>query len=126
VRRLAATAAAIAAAAVVLAAGCAGDDGSPGPDDVGDPPPTGAEVRIVDNAYEPAEVTVTGGDLVVFTNEGATDHTVTGDGLDSGAQRPGESFRYVTDAVEETTTIEVHCSIHPRMEGTITVEPGGS
>jgi plastocyanin len=116
--------AAVLALLVLTAGACTDDDGTPGPDDISEPPPTGAEVSIVDGAYEPAAVTVTGGEVVVFTNDGTTDHTVTGDGLDSGVQRPGETFRYVTDEVEERTTVEFHCSIHPDMEGTITVEPG--
>jgi plastocyanin len=111
---------------LLVAGACADDDGTPGPEDVAEPAPVGAEVSIVDNAYEPAEIAVAGGEAVVFTNDGDTDHTVTGDGLDSGAQRPGEEFRYVTDEVDETTTIEFHCTIHPQMEGTITVEPGSS
>jgi plastocyanin len=116
---------AVLAVLVLGAAGaaCTDDDGTPGPDDLTDAPPVGAEVHIVDFAFEPAAVTVTGGDVVVFTNDGDAEHTVTGDGLDSGVQRPGESFRYVTTAVDEPTTIEYHCSIHPRMEGTITVDP---
>ena len=114
----------VAALLVAAAPACSdGDDGTPGPDDLTDPPPTGAEVAIVDFAFEPTAVTVTGGEVVEFTNDGDTDHTVTGEDVDSGAQRPGETFRYVTDDVDEPTTVEYHCSIHPRMEGTIRVEP---
>ena len=107
------------------AAACTDDDGTPGPDDLSDPPPTGAEVSIVDFGYEPGEVTVTGGEVVVFTNDGAVDHTATGDELDSGAQRPGATFRYVTDEVDEATAVEFSCSIHPQMGGTSRVEPPG-
>lgn len=110
-------------AALLLVGACAGDDGTPGPGDLSDPPPTGAEVSIVDFGYEPEIVTVTGGEVVVFTNDGEREHTVTGDGVDSGRQRPGETFRYVTDEVTEATTVSYRCAIHPQMGGEIRVEP---
>jgi plastocyanin len=110
------------ASALLLAAAC-GDGGSPGPEDVAEPPPTGAEVSIVDFAFEPDSVAVKAGEVVAFTNDGDTTHTVTGDDVDSGRQEPGDTFRYVTDDVAEPTTVEYHCSIHPGMRGEIVIEP---
>jgi plastocyanin len=119
-------AAAVALALVLLTACNTGDDGTPGPDDVSEAPPTGAEVHITDFQFTPASVTVHGGEVVVFTNDGGTEHTVTGDedgGPDSGRQEPGETFRYVTDHVDHPTAVKYHCSIHSQMRGTILVQP---
>jgi len=117
----------LAATFVVLAAlvtGCSGDDGAaPGPGDLDVPPVDGAAVRMVDLDFTPAAVSVVAGETVVFTNDDDDDHTVTADEgeFDSGAQLPGETFRFLTD---ETTPAQIgyHCELHPEeMRGTISV-----
>lgn len=115
-------------AILLLAGACSGDDGAaPGPGDLDTPPVDGATVALVDLAYEPAEVEVSAGEAVVFTNEGDIAHTVTGDELefDSGEQLPGESFRFLTD---DATPGEItfHCELHPdEMRGRIVIDSAG-
>jgi plastocyanin len=82
------------------------------------PPPA---VRMVDDAFSPATLTVDAGTTVVFTNRDDDAHTVTAvdgtfdsKGLDSGASwshtftKPG-TYRYF-------------CELHPFMKGTIVVK----
>ncbi len=77
-------------------------------------------VSIVDDAFDPAQYTVTVGTEVVWTNSGAEAHTVTSEGFwDSGTLNPGESFRLVLDSLG---TYAFACAIHPEMTGAITVE----
>jgi plastocyanin len=78
-------------------------------------------VSLVDFAFEPADVTVSPGDTVTFSNAGEQLHNVRGpgffsDGLASGARyahrftKPGR-YPYL-------------CTLHPQsMRGVITVEP---
>jgi len=78
-------------------------------------------VSIVDLAFKPATLTVDQGDVVTWTNDGATDHTVTSDDgtVDSGSLSPSDRFANLFDVPGVYT---YHCAIHPsKMKGTITV-----
>ncbi len=74
-----------------------------------------------DYAYSPSAITVTVGDAVTWTNNGSVPegHTVTGDGLDSGTLRQGESYSHTFTA---TGTFSYLCTLHPFMTGSVTVE----
>ena len=80
------------------------------------------DIDIVDFAFEPAELTVTVGEPVTWTNKGTTTHTVTSDDgeLDSGDNAPGAAYGHVFEA---PGVYQYHCTIHPEMQGTITVLP---
>ena len=73
-------AACAAALMAVSAAGCGGGDDGEGADDAKTPVSlvegVTVEVRVLDNRYVPAEVTVEPGTEVVFTNDGRNDHNV--------------------------------------------------
>ncbi len=81
------------------------------------------DIRIVDNGYEPATLTVLTGEPVTWTNTGNRTHTVTSDGgseLDSGNLAPGEAYGHVFD---QPGTYAYHCEIHgAAMSGVIIVE----
>lgn len=81
----------------------------------------GAEsVSIVDNDYEPKDVTVAAGTTVTWTNDGDAPHTVTAEGdFDSGTIDPGGTFEQKLETAGE---IKYVCTIHPGQEGSITVE----
>jgi LPXTG-motif cell wall-anchored protein len=92
------------------------------------------DIKIVDLAYEPPQLTVFTGEPVTWTNTGARTHTVTSDQgteLDSGNLAPAEGYGHV---FETPGTFAYHCESHPgEMKGTITVvaapatlTPGGS
>jgi plastocyanin len=78
-------------------------------------------VRILDNAYEPENLTIVPGTIVVWVNEGSTAHTVTSDFMffDSGILQPGMAFEFTFRDSGEFT---YHCQIHgEEMSGRVTV-----
>lgn len=87
----------------------------------------GAEVRIVNSAFSPGELTVSVGTEVVFTNEDSFAHTVTegtdGDVVDDPIVddeiAAGGEVRVTFD---EAGTFDITCEIHPDMQVTIVVE----
>jgi plastocyanin len=79
------------------------------------------EVSIENFAFNPESVTISAGDTVRWTNMDSTAHTVTSANFDSGRLEPGASFNFT---FTEPGTVEYHCSIHPSMQGNITVATG--
>lgn len=81
------------------------------------------EVAIKNFAYAPANITVTQGTKIRFTNADSAGHTVTvdtGDAFDSGLLATGESY------ILDTSTLSAgeylyHCTLHPFMKGSLTV-----
>lgn len=81
-----------------------------------------AAVSIVDNDYEPRSVTITEGDSVTWTHEGAQPHTVTAnDGsFDSGNMTSGDTFSHTFPSAG---TFPYFCEVHGQsMSGSVTVE----
>ena len=76
------------------------------------------EVSIDDFAFDPTSVTISTGDTVRWTNMDSADHTATGSAFDSGILEEGDSYEFT---FTETGTFEYNCSIHPEMQGTVTV-----
>jgi plastocyanin len=84
-----------------------------------------AEVSMVDNAFEPQEITVAPGTTVIWTNNGSVAHTVVSgerdnstDMFDSGNIDPGGTFEYT---FTEEGTFPYFCNLHPGMDGTVIV-----
>ncbi len=78
------------------------------------------DITIVNFAYEDPEFTAAVGDEVVWVNEGAAPHTVTGEDFDSGVIRSGKGWTHTFD---EPGTYEYWCTNHEgAMTGTIVVE----
>lgn len=98
-------------AALCLAAGCAGAQATAA---------TRHEVEIRGFTYEPARLTVSPGDTVVWLNRDAVPHTATseGGGWDSGSIPAGGSWEWV---VTENASGEYLCTFHPSMMGEIVV-----
>ncbi len=80
-------------------------------------------VDVVDLDYEPRDLTVPVGTEVLWVNTGRAPHTVTAedDTVDSGIFMTGESFSLVFD---EEGVFEYYCTLHPGMEGTVTITEG--
>jgi plastocyanin len=111
-------------AAVLAAAGCGGTK-TPAtttpkttPSTSPSPGVTGSTVVIKNFAFEPASLNVKAGTSVTWKNEDSTTHTVTGSNWDSGQLQPGQEFQKTFDTAG---TYDYHCSIHPSMTGTVTV-----
>ncbi|WP_083915214.1 cupredoxin domain-containing protein [Ilumatobacter nonamiensis] len=91
--------------------------------DASDAASAGPAVNLERSRFEPAELEVSVGDTVTFTNSDAFAHTVTAnDGedfeFDSGEFGESETFEMTFD---EAGSVAYFCQIHPTMRGTITV-----
>ena len=113
------------AALALLLAACSSSGG--GDSASGDADTPEGDVVMVDIAFDPDEITVTLGDEVVWVNDDTVQHTATrgvdgasDDGFDSGTMSQGDTFSWTADQEGE---VAYTCTIHPQMNGTITVEP---
>jgi plastocyanin len=81
-----------------------------------------AQIVIKDFMFGPASVTVKAGTTVTWVNRDDEPHTIASDsGLyRSGALDTGNEFHFT---FEKPGTYHYVCTIHPRMLGTIIVEP---
>ena len=123
------------AALALVAAGCGGDDEESG----GGGTSTGAEpaattpaedtgsasgdvaIAMKNIQFDPAEATVKVGQKVVWTNDDDAPHNVVGGPIKSETFNKGETFEYTPS---EAGTIDYVCTIHPGMEGKLTVTGG--
>ena len=78
------------------------------------------DVFIQNMAFSPTSLTVTSGTTVTWTNKDGMIHTVTSDStlFDSKNIQVNGVFSYTFN---KTGTFSYHCSIHPSMKATITV-----
>jgi plastocyanin len=89
-----------------------------------------ASVSILDGnqasdfVFSPSSVTVATGATVTWTNNGTAPegHDVTGDGLASGILQEGQSY---SNTFSSAGTFNYICSLHPFMEGSVTVAATG-
>lgn len=104
---------------LVLAASCSSDKGNPygGGNDNGSPGPS--EVWMQGSAFTPNNRTVSAGTTVTWTNKDGVAHTVTGTGWGSGNLGQNGTFAHTFDTAG---SFPYHCTIHPSMTGTITVQ----
>jgi plastocyanin len=115
---------------IVLAGSCGGDDdeepaatsdvGTEAPAEGTGPAEFDQEVQMVNIAFEPAEIDVPVGGVVVWVNGDGVDHTTTADEgqWDSGVVASGESFEFTFD---EPGTYTYTCLIHAQMQGSVVV-----
>jgi len=77
-------------------------------------------VSIANMAFNPASITVKAGTTVTWTNYDMMTHTVTADNdsFNSGDILSGSTFSFTFSTAG---TFNYHCTIHPLMKGTITV-----
>lgn len=118
----------VAIAALTVAAGCSSTSKPTTVKSTPHPLPVtggnGAQVTIIDFAFQPASLTVAPGTTVTWTNAGAVAHTVTGDTWGSGQLQPGMIYSYTFSTAG---TYAYHCSNHPTlMNATVVVKSGGS
>jgi plastocyanin len=82
----------------------------------------GAQVSIKGFAFSPADVTIKVGETVTWTNEDSATHTIAADNggfTNSGDIAQGATYSTTFD---KAGTFPYHCSIHPNMKGTVTVQ----
>ena len=80
-------------------------------------------VSIQNFSFSPTSINAKKGDKIVFTNNDSVQHTVTADGgaFSSPSLANGQSFTLDTSSLA-AGSYGFHCSIHPSMQGTITVQ----
>jgi plastocyanin len=76
-----------------------------------------ATIGVSDYQFEPADTTVQVGDTVTWVWDGAAQHNVVGEGFQSADQSSG-TFEHT---FERPGTYRYACTIHPGMEGSVTV-----
>lgn len=78
-------------------------------------------VYVQNFAFNPNSLTVKVGTTVTWVNKDSTTHTVISDNgaFTSGDLSPGSNYTYTFN---NTGTYPYHCSIHPSMTGTVTVQ----
>ena len=105
----------IVAALALVGSGCGDDDGG---DDAAPPEP--GTVQVDDNVFKPKELEVGAGDTVTWEFVGGALHNVKGDGFGSENMKSG-TFEHTFESAGEFT---YQCTLHPGMNGTITVGRG--
>ena len=80
-----------------------------------------ASVAIENFAFNPADVSAAVGETITWTNSDSAGHTATLDdgSCDTGTIAPDASGGLVFDAAG---TYTYHCTIHPNMTGSITIQ----
>jgi plastocyanin len=79
-----------------------------------------ADVCASGSQFAPAEVSISAGEDVTWTNLDSIEHTVTADdgAVDSGELAEGDGFDFTFESSGE---FGFHCEIHPSMTGTVSV-----
>jgi plastocyanin len=120
----------------VVVAGCGGDDEESGDNAQTSEQPAdeggggggdagsggGKKVSMEGIKFHPNSVTVKAGDTVTWTNNDTVGHDVTGDDFNSGdpgGLQNGDTFAH---AFDKPGTFDYVCTVHPGMEGSVTVK----
>jgi len=79
------------------------------------------KVTIKNFVFDPAIVTISPGEKLIFVNEDAAPHTATANSgdFDTAQLNQGESGTIV---INDAGTYEYFCTIHPAMKGTVVVK----
>lgn len=82
------------------------------------PTTTASAISIAGLAFNPANLAVSAGTTVTWTNNDSVSHTVTADNgtFDSGVIPPGGTYSHTFTAAG---TVTYHCTIHPFMHGSV-------
>ena len=121
---------ALAAAFALGLAGCGGSDdptatgpaSNPGASETAPQDQAGTKVTMKDIEYKPSELKVKVGETVTWVNEDTVEHDVaatSGDDLKSELFGKGKTYAYKTTKAGKIAYV---CTVHPGMEGTLTVE----
>ena len=110
-----------AVAAVVVASGCGGSGGSYGSGPTNNSGgSTSKQVSVKNNLFDPSATTVPVGSTVTWSwAEGAVVHNVT---FDDGQKSPDQSSGGYSRIFDKAGTYPYHCTIHPGMSGSVTVQ----
>jgi plastocyanin len=107
-----------------MAAGCSSGPTPATPATPSASPGSGNAITIKNFAFDPSSLTVKTGTAVTWTNYDGATHTIVSDTgspapFSSDSLSPGASYTFT---FTQPGTYTYHCSIHPSMKGTITVQ----
>lgn len=103
----------LAVSALLLAASaCGSEENSSGSASAGE-----STIAVRDYEFEPATATVQVGETITWVWEGGAPHNVVGEGFQSADQNSG-TFEH---AFDRPGIYEYECTIHPGMDGIVTV-----
>jgi plastocyanin len=80
------------------------------------------EVSLKDIKFTPDSVSVKAGDAVVWTNNDTVGHDVTGDNFKSGDPGDMQNGDTYANTFDKAGTFNYVCTVHPGMEGSVTVK----
>jgi amicyanin len=83
---------------------------------------TNHSISITEYMFSPSQLIIKVGDTVVWTNNGATSHTVTSDSGSELSSPTLSSNGIYAHTFNAAGTYNYHCSIHPTMTGVIIVQ----
>ena len=108
-------------AVVVAAVGCGGSGGSYGSGPNNNPTgSTSKQITVKNNVFDPASTTVSVGSTVTWTwAAGSVNHNVT---FDDGQKSADQSTGGYTRVFDKAGAFPYHCTNHPAMTGTVTVQ----
>ncbi|MGA9869969.1 MAG: cupredoxin family copper-binding protein [Rhodococcus sp. (in: high G+C Gram-positive bacteria)] len=107
-------------AVALLVAGAVAGCSSPAPEQAAAPVPN--QVTVADMSYSPADITVGVGDTVTWVfDDGGMAHDVVAD--DKAFRSPLAKSGSYSFTFTEPGTFTYHCTPHPDMVGTVTVQP---
>jgi plastocyanin len=109
----------------LLAAGCGGDDEASGGSEPAAATTTedgAVRVGMDDLEFKPARTTVKVGQKVTWVNDESIPHNVVSEDGTLRSDTFGKDGSY-SFTPERAETIEYVCTLHPGMDGTLTVEP---
>ncbi len=120
-----------AALAALALAGCGGGTdedtttgpaSNPGASEQAPGTTAGAKITMKDIEFQPSDKKVKVGDTVTWVNEDAVEHDATAtEGADFKSELFGKGKTFEWKA-EKAGTVKYVCTVHPGMEGTLTVE----
>ncbi|MGH9000527.1 MAG: cupredoxin domain-containing protein [Acidimicrobiia bacterium] len=108
-------------AVLLLGVACGGDDDEASSESNGGGSQPSA-VTIMDFKFNPASITVKAGDPITFNNQDAQAHTATADTAGTFDTMSIDAGGSAEATLEEPGSYPYHCSFHPFMKATITVE----
>ncbi len=88
-------------------------------DSVTSPPAQTQSVSIKGFAFNPPSIVVPVGSTITWTNQDAANHTVTGDGFDSGTLGSNATFAHTFST---KGNFAYHCIFHSNMVAMVTVQ----
>ena len=86
------------------------------------PAATNHSISITDYMFSPSQLIIKVGDTVVWTNNGASVHTVTSDSGNELSSPTLSGNQIYSHTFDVAGTYNYHCSIHPSMIGSIIVQ----